>query len=171
VDEAQVWLAVQAETQEEAAKLKAAMHDSLALAQQEAALQQQEAHAPQAANMSEGLLRKRFAASTVLPRLDTLLPASMLFCGEPPLSTMIKTKVGGSCCCCCARSEARALGAAQAVHLQPHASCHALDAAAAVCAACSWWSCCASRTTATSGMRATAHATTLPAWQVSGWVG
>lgn len=98
VNEALLWLAVQAETREEARKLKEAMQVSLA--EQEAALQAQAASAPALGNMSEERLRKRFAASVLLSRLDTLLPPAVLFCERPPLREAVKHKVrkeGGRC--------------------------------------------------------------------------
>lgn len=86
-----MWLAVQGEVQDEAAKLKEAMEVSLR--EQEAARQAEEAAAPPLANLSEERLRKRFQGSAMLARLGALLPGSVLFSDRPPVREQVKHKV------------------------------------------------------------------------------
>lgn len=90
-----MWLAVQSEVQDEAAKLKEAMEVSL---REQQAAREVEAAAPPLALLSEERLRKKFQASVVLKhlsRLGAVLPDWVLFSDRMPLRKMVKHKVGG----------------------------------------------------------------------------
>lgn len=86
-----MWLAVQNEVQDEAAQLKAAMEVSL---REQQAAREAEKAAPPIALMSEERLRKKFKGSTVLARLDAVLPSWVLFSERMPLREKVKHKVG-----------------------------------------------------------------------------
>lgn len=86
-----MWLAIQSEVQDEAAKLKEAMEVSLR--EQQAAREAEEA-APPIALLSEERLRKKFLGSAVLARLDAVLPSWVLFSERMPLREKVKHKVG-----------------------------------------------------------------------------
>lgn len=86
-----MWLAVQSEVQDEAAKLRVAMEVSLR--EREAAQQAEEAAAPPLTNMSEERLRKKFADSVMLQRLGAVLPGSVLFADRAPFKDLVKVKV------------------------------------------------------------------------------
>lgn len=95
-NEAGMWLAVQSEVQDEAAKLKEAMEASL---REQQAAREAEAAAPPLALLSEERLRKKFQASVVLKhlsRLGAVLPDWVLFSDRMPLRKMVKHKVGGA---------------------------------------------------------------------------
>jgi hypothetical protein len=90
INEAGMWLAIQSEVQDEAAKLKEAMEVSLR--EQQAAREAEEA-APPIALLSEERLRKKFPGSAVLARLDAVLPSWVLFSERMPLREKVKHKV------------------------------------------------------------------------------
>jgi hypothetical protein len=95
-NEAGMWLAVQSEVQDEAAKLKEAMQVSL---REQQAAREAEAAAPPLALLSEERLRKKFHASVVLKhlsRLGAVLPDWVLFSDRMPLREKVKHKVGGA---------------------------------------------------------------------------
>lgn len=95
MNEAQFWLAVQGEVQDEAVKLKQAMEVSLQ--EQQAVREAEEAAAPPLVNLSEERLRKRFGGSPMLLRLSAVLPGGVLFSDRPPLREQVKHKVGSHC--------------------------------------------------------------------------
>lgn len=85
-----MWLALQNEVQDEAAKLRKAMEVSLR--EREAAMAE-EAAAPPLTNMSEERLRKKFPDSVTLQRLGDVLPGSVLFSDRAPFKDLVKVKV------------------------------------------------------------------------------
>lgn len=86
-----MWLAVRAESNTEAEKMKQAMEVSLAeLAAAKAAA---EAAAPPLTNLSEERLRRKFGGSALLPRLEAVLPAAVLFSDASPLRELVKFKL------------------------------------------------------------------------------
>jgi hypothetical protein len=89
-----MWLAIQSEVQDEAAKLKEAMEVSLR--EQQTAREAEEA-APPMALLSEERLRKKFPGSAVLARLDAVLPSCVLFSERMPLRDKVKHKVRQQC--------------------------------------------------------------------------
>ncbi|KAF6262563.1 hypothetical protein COO60DRAFT_615276 [Scenedesmus sp. NREL 46B-D3] len=91
LDEAQMWLAVRAESNTEADKLKQAMEVSLAeLAAARAAA---EAEAPPLCNLSEERLRRKFNGSALLRRLEGAVPGALLFSDASPLRELVKFRL------------------------------------------------------------------------------
>jgi hypothetical protein len=91
LDEAQMWLAVRAESNTEAEKMKQAMEVSLA--ELAAAKEAAEAAAPPLTNLSEERLRRKFSGSALLQPLEAALPDSVLFSDASPLRELVKFKL------------------------------------------------------------------------------
>jgi hypothetical protein len=90
LDEAQLWLAVRAESNTEAEKMKQAMEVSLAeLAAAKAAAET----APPLTNLSEERLRHKFGGSALLQRLEGAVPGSVLFSDASPLRELVKFRL------------------------------------------------------------------------------
>jgi hypothetical protein len=85
-----MWLAVRAESNTEAEKMKQAMEVSLAeRAAEEAAAKA----APPLTNLSEERLRRKFTGSALLQRLEAAVPGSVLFSDASPLRELLKFRL------------------------------------------------------------------------------